>query len=82
MRRVWCYPIQFSTPCPRLPTIEFLQEREQALLRYHGDTLPINTTHLQKLVNTFLKMSHLFFEICHLQIFISIAKETSLIRSL
>ncbi|KAL0274131.1 UNVERIFIED_CONTAM: hypothetical protein PYX00_006629 [Menopon gallinae] len=49
VRRVWCYPIQFSTPCPRLPAIEFMQEREQALLRYHGDTLPINITHLQKL---------------------------------
>ena len=50
MRRVWCYPIQFSTPCPRLPNIEFLQEREQALLRYHGDPLAINISHLQKLV--------------------------------
>ncbi|EEB18306.1 Phosphorylated CTD-interacting factor, putative [Pediculus humanus corporis] len=49
MRRVWCYPIQFSTPCPRLPNIEFLQEREQALLRYHGDPLAINISHLQKL---------------------------------
>lgn len=61
MRRVWCYPIQFSTPCPRLPTVDFLQEREQALLRYHGDTQPINTTHLQKLVCVFVQyFLHLF----------------------
>ena len=22
-RKVWCYPIQFALPCPRLPTVEF-----------------------------------------------------------
>ncbi|XP_046385814.1 mRNA (2'-O-methyladenosine-N(6)-)-methyltransferase [Ischnura elegans] len=48
-RKVWCYPVQFSTPCPRLPQIDYLPDRDHTLLRYHGDTLTINTSHLQKL---------------------------------
>lgn len=50
VRKVWCYPIQFAIPCPRLPTVEYLPERDQALLRFQGETLAVNTTHLQKLV--------------------------------
>ncbi|XP_075214038.1 phosphorylated CTD-interacting factor 1 [Lycorma delicatula] len=49
MRKVWCYPVQFAMPCPRLPQIEYCQERDQSLLRYHGEAVNINTTHLQKL---------------------------------
>lgn len=49
-RKVWCYPIQLAVPCPRLPVVEYLPERDQAMLRFHGDTLCINTSHLQKLV--------------------------------
>lgn len=49
-RKVWCYPIQFQIGCLRLPTIEYLPDRDQALLRFQGDTLAINATHLQKLV--------------------------------
>ncbi|XP_014213980.1 phosphorylated CTD-interacting factor 1 [Copidosoma floridanum] len=48
-RKVWCYPIQFSLPTPRLPQIEYLPEREQTMLRFHGDTVCINNTHLAKL---------------------------------
>lgn len=48
-RKVWCYPVQFSTPCPRLPQIDFFQERDQTLLRFHGDTVTVNTSHLHKL---------------------------------
>ncbi|KRT79985.1 hypothetical protein AMK59_7916 [Oryctes borbonicus] len=48
-RKVWCYPIQFQIGCPRLPVIEYLPDRDQALLRFQGDTLAINATHLQKL---------------------------------
>ncbi|XP_074113087.1 phosphorylated CTD-interacting factor 1 [Cotesia typhae] len=48
-RKVWCYPIQFSLPAPRLPQIEYLPEREQTMLRYHGDTMCINNSHLTKL---------------------------------
>ncbi|XP_046411649.1 mRNA (2'-O-methyladenosine-N(6)-)-methyltransferase isoform X1 [Neodiprion fabricii] len=48
-RKVWCYPVQFSLPSPRLPQIEYLPEREQTMLRFHGDTMGINNTHLTKL---------------------------------
>ncbi|KAJ8679825.1 hypothetical protein QAD02_015612 [Eretmocerus hayati] len=48
-RKVWCYPVQFSLPAPRLPQIEYLPEREQTILRYHGDAMCINGTHLTKL---------------------------------
>ncbi|XP_021938704.1 phosphorylated CTD-interacting factor 1 isoform X1 [Zootermopsis nevadensis] len=49
IRKVWCYPMQFAMPCPRLPQVDYLPERDQTLLRFHGDTMYINTTHLQKL---------------------------------
>lgn len=49
-RKVWCYPVQFAVGCPRLPTVEYIPDRDQALLRFQGDGLVINTTHLQKLV--------------------------------
>ncbi|XP_063236238.1 mRNA (2'-O-methyladenosine-N(6)-)-methyltransferase isoform X2 [Bacillus rossius redtenbacheri] len=50
-RKVWCYPAQFAMPaCPRLLLpVEYHVERDQSLLRFHGDTMYINTTHLQKL---------------------------------
>uniref|UniRef100_A0A1B6D634 PCIF1 WW domain-containing protein n=1 Tax=Clastoptera arizonana TaxID=38151 RepID=A0A1B6D634_9HEMI len=48
VRKVWSYPVQFSMPSPRLPQIDFLQERDQTLLRYQ-ETVQINTTHFQKL---------------------------------
>ncbi|KAJ8920899.1 hypothetical protein NQ315_015692 [Exocentrus adspersus] len=48
-RKVWCYPVQFAIGCPRLPVVEYLPDRDQALLRFQGDTLVINSTHLQKL---------------------------------
>ncbi|KZC07294.1 Phosphorylated CTD-interacting factor 1 [Dufourea novaeangliae] len=48
-RKVWCYPVQFSLPTPRLPQLDYLPEREQTLLRFHGDTVCINNMHLAKL---------------------------------
>lgn len=51
-RKVWCYPVQFAICCPRLPVVEYLPDRDQSLLRYQGDTLAINNSHLQKLVIT------------------------------
>lgn len=50
-RKVWCYPVQFAIGCPRLPVVDYLPDRDQALLRYQGDTLAINSSHLQKLVS-------------------------------
>ncbi|KAL1124160.1 hypothetical protein AAG570_001930 [Ranatra chinensis] len=48
-RKVPCYPVQFSIPGLRLPQVEYLTEKEQSLLRFQGETLCINTLHLQKL---------------------------------
>ncbi|XP_063973188.1 mRNA (2'-O-methyladenosine-N(6)-)-methyltransferase isoform X1 [Diachasmimorpha longicaudata] len=48
-RKVWCYPVQFVLPAPRLPNVEYLPEREQTMLRFHGDTVCINNNHLTKL---------------------------------
>ncbi|XP_072381419.1 mRNA (2'-O-methyladenosine-N(6)-)-methyltransferase [Diabrotica undecimpunctata] len=48
-RKVWCYPVQFAIGCPRLPVVDYLPDRDQVVLRYHGDTLAINSTHLNKL---------------------------------
>ncbi|XP_014260004.1 phosphorylated CTD-interacting factor 1 [Cimex lectularius] len=49
-RKVWCYPVQFSTPCPRLPQVDFFSERDQTALRFQTDTpLCLNAQHLQKL---------------------------------
>lgn len=50
IRKVWCYPVQFAIGCPRLPTVEYIPDRDQALIRFQGEGLVINTTHLQKLV--------------------------------
>ncbi|KAI4503022.1 hypothetical protein M0802_002066 [Mischocyttarus mexicanus] len=48
-RKVWCYPVQFSLPTPRLPQVDYLPERDQTMLRFHGDTVCINNTHFTKL---------------------------------
>ncbi|GLH02986.1 Phosphorylated CTD-interacting factor 1 [Gryllus bimaculatus] len=49
LRKVWCYPVQYAIPCPRLPQVDYLPDRDQTLLRYHGETMHINTSYLQKL---------------------------------
>ncbi|XP_045470759.1 mRNA (2'-O-methyladenosine-N(6)-)-methyltransferase [Harmonia axyridis] len=48
-RKVWCYPIQFSIPCPRLPVVEYFPDRDQMQIKYQNDTLMINNIYLQKL---------------------------------
>nr|CAG4639841.1 EOG090X02BU [Daphnia pulex] len=48
-RKVWCYPVLFALPCPRLPPVEFLPDKDQTLLRYKGDAVRINNLHFQKL---------------------------------
>nr|CAG4647720.1 EOG090X02BU [Moina brachiata] len=48
-RKVWCYPIMFSLPCPRLPPVEFLQDKDQTILRYKTDAVRINNVYFQKL---------------------------------
>ena len=51
-RKVWCYPIQFALPCPRLPTVEFCQDKEQTQLRYKGEVMRVNNMYFSKLVRT------------------------------
>ncbi|KOB64863.1 Uncharacterized protein OBRU01_18808, partial [Operophtera brumata] len=49
LRKVWCYPVQFAVPAPRPPLVEHFLDRDQALLRYLGETQILNATYLQKL---------------------------------
>lgn len=49
LRKVWCYPIQFTTPSPRAPAIDFMQDKDSTCLRYNGDALRINTIYFHKL---------------------------------
>lgn len=55
LRKVWCYPVQFMIPSPRLPVIDYVPERDHMVLKYSPqpntppDTLYLNLTHLQKL---------------------------------
>ena len=49
-RKVWCYPVQFAVPCPRLPTVEFFQDKDITQLRYKGEVMRINNLHFNKLV--------------------------------
>lgn len=56
LRKVWCYPIQFAVPSPRMPVIEYIQDHDHMVIKYSHATIPqpdtqyINLTHLQKLV--------------------------------
>lgn len=55
LRKVWCYPVQFMIPSPRMPAIDYQPERDHMVLKYAPqpnqppDTLYLNLTHLQKL---------------------------------
>jgi len=48
-RNVWCYPIQFALPCPVLPTVDFVQDKDKTYLRYKQDTVHINNLYFNKL---------------------------------
>lgn len=54
LHKVWCYPVQFVTPAPRLPPIEYMADKEQTYVRFNGERLLINTVYLQKLVSDFV----------------------------
>ncbi|XP_030388130.1 mRNA (2'-O-methyladenosine-N(6)-)-methyltransferase [Scaptodrosophila lebanonensis] len=55
LKKVWCYPIQFAVPSPRMPAIEYLQDRDHMIIKYTPTTINqpdaqyINLTYLQKL---------------------------------
>ena len=48
-RKVWCYPIQFGLPCPRLPSVEFFQDKETTVLKFKSDAVRINNQFFNKL---------------------------------
>lgn len=50
-RKVWCYPVQFALPAPAAAPVDYLPipERDQTMMRFHGDTVCINNAHLTKL---------------------------------
>jgi hypothetical protein len=54
LHKVWCYPVQFVTPAPRLPPVEYMADKEQTFVRFNGERLLINTVYLQKLVSYFV----------------------------
>lgn len=54
LRKVWCYPVQFSIPPSRVPVLEYVHERDHMVIKFvqsatPPDTQYINLTHLQKL---------------------------------
>lgn len=61
MRKVWCYPVQFSVVSPRMPPVEYITERDHMIIKFthssiqQPDTQYINLTHLQKLVSNQVK---------------------------
>lgn len=48
-RKVLCYPIQMCVPCPRLATVELMQDKETHTLKCNGEILKINSSHFCKL---------------------------------
>lgn len=48
-RKVMCYPVHFATQCPRIPTMDYLIDKDQTHIRYKGDAVSISSLYLQKL---------------------------------
>ena len=48
-RKVWCYPVQFALPCPRMPSVEIYHDKELTVLRYKGDQVRLNNSYFHKL---------------------------------
>ena len=51
LRKVWCYPVQFTTPSPRPPHIDYMQDKDTTVLRYTGEALRLNTLYFHKLAS-------------------------------
>lgn len=55
LRKVFCYPVQFTVQSPRMPVVEYVPERDHMVLKYtrasmqQPDTQYINLTHLHKM---------------------------------
>lgn len=63
-RKVLCYPIQMCVPCPRLQTVELMQDKETHTLKCNGEILKINSSHFCKLVNIYISVSTLYEHAC------------------
>ena len=56
-RKTNCYPVHMTIPAPRLPhVVELVQENEQHVLKFRGETMKINSSHFYKLVSKDLFM--------------------------
>jgi len=76
LHKVWCYPVQFVTPAPRLPPVEYMADKEQTYVRFNGERLLINTVYLQKLVSDcvtyYLQQNYYSNQIYNIKIYIYI----------
>ena len=48
-KKVYCYPVHLIQPCPRLPAVQFCQEKEIVFLGYKNETVKLKQSYLQKL---------------------------------
>uniref|UniRef100_T1J547 WW domain-containing protein n=1 Tax=Strigamia maritima TaxID=126957 RepID=T1J547_STRMM len=48
-KKVLCYPVQLALSSPRLPTVEFVQDKDMTILTFNGDSVRINSLYFQKL---------------------------------
>lgn len=48
-RKVHCYPVQFVISSPRLPTVEYMLDKDIVAIRYKGDVVRLNVLYFQKL---------------------------------
>lgn len=48
-KKVYCYPVHLIQPCPKLPVVQFCQDKEFTFLRYKNDSVRLRTVYLQKL---------------------------------
>ncbi|KAL3859388.1 hypothetical protein ACJMK2_009611 [Sinanodonta woodiana] len=48
-RKVLCYPIQLVVPFIRMPAVDVHNENDVHYLRYHGETMKLNSSHFHKL---------------------------------
>lgn len=51
-------------PCPRLQTVELMQDKETHTLKCNGEILKINSSHFCKLVNIYISVSTLYEHVC------------------
>ncbi|XP_054164741.1 mRNA (2'-O-methyladenosine-N(6)-)-methyltransferase-like [Oppia nitens] len=48
-KKVFCYPVVLTHPCPKLPPVHIFTDKDMTHLRYKNDSLRVSTLYLQKL---------------------------------